>query len=194
MYLMKILKPLLLTSLLISLPAISQEEDCESTAIQIPAAELLGTMKVISEGLYKDISTLKVNLDGEGKLSVLYEKGVPKLIKLTYTNGDGTSIIQKSFDEIANGVPLVYENKSKPGKAIILEKGSSFKNGNNFSFSLKVRTSLKPEKHTSYPIEFNSDMTSPKLLSNSKSFKSIVLSPGVSLMSWDGTFKKVEFK
>lgn len=192
MYLMKNLRPLLLSSLLITLPAVA--EDCESTAVQVPAAELLSTMKAVSENLYKDVSSLKVNMDGEGKLSVFYEKGVPKLIKLTYTNGDGTSVVQKSFDEIANGHPLIYENKSKPGKAIVLEKGSSFKNGNNFSFSLKVRTSLKPEKHTTYPIDFNSDMSSPKLLSNNKSFKNIVLSPGISLMSWDGTFKKVEFK
>lgn len=191
---MKNLRPLLLSSLVMTLPAFAQVEDCESTAIQVPASELLSTMKTVSESLYKDVSSLKVNMDGEGKLSVFYEKGVPKLIKLTYTNGDGTSVVQKSFDEIGNGNPLIYENKSKPGKAIILEKGNRFKNGNNFSFSLKIRTSLKPEKHTSYPIEFDSNMSSPKLLSNSKSFKNIVLSPGISLMSWDGTFKKVEFK
>lgn len=175
-------------------PLLAQDEKCENEAIQIPASALLKTMKAVSEGLYKDVSKLKVNHDGEGKLSVFYEKGEPKLFKLTYTNSKGTVIIQKSFEELEKGNALVYQNTDKPGKAIVLEKDQSFKNGDKFNFKLSIRTSVDPEKHKSFPVVFNSDVKSPKISSNQKSINNIVISPGISMFKWDGTFTKVEFK
>jgi hypothetical protein len=189
---MKNLKLLLISSLVFFLSAAHSSEMC--TSVQVPAAELLNTLKAVSEGLYKDISFLKVNLDGDGKLSVFYENGEPKLLKLTYTNSKGTIVVQKSFDELERGIPLVYENKDKPGKAIVLEKTTGFKDGDKYSFKLSIRSGVDPEKHAAHQIDFESDPSGPKLLSNKKPFKNIVLSPGVSMFSWDGTFKKVEFK
>lgn len=192
---MKTLKLTLLSLLFISLSAAAGEPDCESTAIQVPAEGLLKTLKAASEGLYKDVASLKVNHDGEGKLSIFYENGVPKLLKMTYTNGKGaTSIGQKSFEELAAGKPLNYENKDKPGNAIILEKGPTFINGSKYSLVLKIRSKLDPVQYTSYPIEFESDMAAPKLSAKGKNFKNIIISPGVSWLSWDGTFTKVDFK
>jgi hypothetical protein len=187
------LKLLYIVSVFLSFNLSASEIDCESPAILVPGSQVLKTMKTISDNLYKDIATMKVNMDGEGKLSVFYEKGEPKLLKLTYTNSKGTVIIQKTFEELSKGVPLIYENKDKPGKAIILEKSDSFKNDKKFSFRLKVRTSYDPEKHSSFPIDFEADINTSKVSSNQKQFKNIILSPGVSFLSWDGTFKKVEF-
>lgn len=190
---MKMLKLMLVPVLLISLSVNAAEEDCDS--VPLPAKDLLRTLKAASEGLYKDIAGLKVNHDGEGKLSIFYENGVPKLLKMTYTNAKGvTSIGQKSFDELASGKPLNYENKDKPGNAIILEKGPAFVNGSKYSLVMKIRSKLDPVEYTSYPIEFDSEMSAPKLSSKGKNFKSIVISPGVSWLAWDGTFTKVDFK
>lgn len=194
MYPMKNLKVLLLLALFSVTQAMCAEVECESSAIQVPAKELLRTMKAVSEGMYKDIATMKVNMDGEGKLSVYYEKGEPKLIKFTYTNGKGTVVIQKSFEELEKGIPLIYENSERPGKAIVFEKGDVFKRDKSFGFRLKVRSSVDPERHQTFPIDFDPEMSAPKLTTGQRQFRSIVLSPGISMLSWDGTFKRVEFK
>lgn len=170
------------------------EVDCDpALAIPVAAGELLGTLKSVSEGLYKDIAVLKVNHDGEGKLSVFFEKGVPKILKLTYKNDNGTVVKQITFDELAKGNPLIYENTDKPGKAIMLEKGPNFKEG-SYDFKLKVRSKLSPEQFQTYPLNFNPDVNSPKVTHNKKTFNKMIISPGVSMFSWDGTFKNVEFK
>lgn len=170
------------------------EVDCDpALAIPVAAGELLSTLKSVSEGLYKDIATLKVNHDGEGKLSVFFENGVPKILKLTYKNGNGTVVKQVTFDDLAKGNPLIYENNDRPGKAIMLEKGPSFKEG-NYDFKLKVRSKLSPEEFQTYPLNFVPNVNSPRVTHNKKTFNKMVISPGVSMFSWDGTFKNVEFK
>lgn len=180
--------------LLISLSAWSQEEHCEQIAIDIPTQALLKTMKTVSEGLYKDIATLKVNMDGEGKLSVYFENGEPKILKLTYKNGKGTVIKQATFDDLEKGTPLIYENSDIKGKAIVLEKAASFKNGKKYNFKFSVRSKVDPETLTSYPVSFEANPDAPVVSNGGSVFSKIVLSPGVSFFSWDGTFKKVEFK
>jgi hypothetical protein len=170
-------------------------DDCECPAIQVPASDLLLTLKRASDSLYKDIVSLEVKFDGKGKLSIFYEKGEPKLIKMTYTNSSGvTSISQKSFDDIQSGKALFYENKLKTGKAIIVERGDVFKDGRKYNLNIKIRTGLNPDTYSSYPIQFNSDLNNPHLAANGKEFSSIVISPGISMFAWDGTFKKVDFK
>lgn len=178
----------------LSFSAIAEEVMCPVNAPTPQVEELLNSLKKTSECLYKDIASLKVNMDGEGKLSVFYEKGVPKILKLTYTNKSGTTIKQITFDDLEKGKPLVYENTAKKGKAIVFEKSENFRQDKKFKFTLKVRSSVGPEKHNSYPLEFDSDENNPKVSSSGNSFSKMVLSPGVSFLSWDGTFKKVEFQ
>lgn len=181
--------------LLITLPSLSfaYEEDCEE-AMPVPtgAGELLKTLENVSNGLYKNIATMKVNHDGEGTLSVYFENGKPKILKLLYKNGSGTVIKQVSFDDLAAGKPLVYENPDKPGKAIILEKGPKF-NIDHYDFRFKIRSNLNPEEFETYPIQFKPSVNAPEITYKNKTFKEMVISPGVSMFSWDGTFKKVEF-
>ena len=53
---------------------------------------------------------------------------------------------------------------------------------------------MKPEKFATHELEFDANPNAPKILNKNKSFRSIIMSPGISFMSWDGTFEKVEFK
>ncbi|MCM2349004.1 MAG: hypothetical protein NDI69_03220 [Bacteriovoracaceae bacterium] len=173
---------------------LAEAEDCEyDQPLPVAAVELLDSLKKVSAGLYKDIATLKVNHDGEGKLSVYFENEIPKLIKLTYKNGSGTVVKQVSFDDLAKGKPLIYENPDKPGKAIVLEKGASFKEG-NYDFKFKIRSKVSPEEFQTYSINFRPDLEAPKITYNNKSFNKMIISPGISMFNWDGTFTKVEFK
>jgi hypothetical protein len=171
------------------------QEHCESDAIQVPAKDLLNTLKESSESLFKDVSAIEVRFDGKGKLSVFYEKGTPKLIKLSYTNGNGfMSVGVKTFDEIEAHNPLSYENKAKPGKAIVVERGSNFKEGDDYNLLIRIRSGINPDRYISYPIVFHSELNNPRLSSQGREFDSILITPGVSMFTWDGTFKKVEFK
>lgn len=193
---MKTFKLILMATVSLTLSVWAENpEECGDRGIQVPASELLGTLRMASEGLYRDVSGLEVKHDGKGKLSIFFENGVPKLLKMTYTNGNGkTTVGVKSFEDLENNKPLTYENKDKPGSAIILERAHSFREGSKYNLVLKLRSSLNPEKFTSYPIEFDSDMSAPKLSANGMEFKTMVIHPGISWMSWDGTFKKVDFK
>jgi hypothetical protein len=168
--------------------------DCETEAVPLPRVRAFQTLTNVTDEMYKDVARLKVNLDGEGKLSIYFEDGEPKILKLTYQNSKGTAVIQTTFEDIQNGKPLVYENPDIPGKAIVLDKGDVFKNGDNYTFNLKVRSKVRPESHTSYPVVLSTNSNIPKLSSGAKSINRIVISPGVSMFRWDGTFKRVEFE
>jgi hypothetical protein len=133
-----------------------------------------------------------VNHDGDGKISVYYEKGVPKILKFSYQNG--SVVITKTFEELEKGEEIVYQNKDHPGKAIILKKSGNFKQDNNYNFNLMLRSKVKPEEHKTYPIEFNSTATAPKIYYKNSQFKQIIISPGISFLSWNGTFTGVNFK
>lgn len=56
-----------------------------------------------------------------------------------------------------------------------------------------LRSKVKPEEHRTYPIEFDSTVSAPKLYYKDSQFKSIEISPGVSFLSWNGTFNGAEF-
>lgn len=190
------IKIIILILLSISLNVFSQdkidEENCKSASIQLPADKIVGDLSAITGKLFTDVATLKVNHDAEGKLSVYFEKGEPKILKFTYNNN--SVVITKTFEELEKGEEIVYQNKDHPGKAIILKKGEKFKNGDKYSFNLLLRSKKKPEEHKTYPIEFDANATSPKVSYKDSQFKQIVISPGVSFLSWNGTFTGVDFK
>jgi hypothetical protein len=181
--------------LLLSVNSFAQDEisegDCKSGAILEPAKNIIKDLEAVTAGLYKDIATFKVNHDGEGKLSVYYEKGVPKILKFSYQNG--SVVITKTFEELEKGAEIVYKNNDYPGKAIVLKKSGNFKDGSKYKFNLMLRSKVKPEEHKTYPIEFDSTASAPKLYYKDNKFKSIEISPGLRFLSWNGTFTGAEF-
>jgi hypothetical protein len=192
------MKKIIFLALLVVLPFNSfaqdqtGEEDCKTEAVLDPAKNLIDELDAVTGKLYKDVATFKVNHDGDGKLSVYFEKGVPKILKFSYKNN--SVVLTKTFEELENGSEIVYENKDRPGKAIIIKKGENFKSGDKYSFSLMLRSKVKPEEHKLYPIVFESNPTAPKVYYNNSPFKQIVISPGLRLLSWNGTFSGADFR
>lgn len=170
------------------------QEKCESDAVPLPGSDLIKTLEAVSNCLYKDVATLKVKQDGEGKLSIFYENGKPMLLKLFYKNDKGTMIKEISFADLEKGKQLVFENPDKPGKAMIFQKGKNFQKDGKYNFKLSVRTSLKPVEHNDYEIAFNGDEKNPSITKGGNAFNNIIVTPGVSWLKWTGTFTKVEFK
>lgn len=168
--------------------------DCQNETEVGPVTQFIDSYKKVENGMYKNIFDMKVNMDGEGKISVYYEKGEPKILKLSYNNKKGEVTKTITFEELAQGKELIYENKDIPGKAIVLSKGEPFNSGDDFKFKMGYRSGVKPDKLSNVNLSFDSTYASPKVAANGKEFKKMVLSPGVSFLSWDGTFKKVEFQ
>ncbi len=188
------MKPLFLYLMLcLVFSAHAVDEDC----VQGPEDTLtnfIGDLSKINDSMYKKVLDLKVNHDGEGHLSVFNDgQGNPQLLKLTYKSKGGT-VMNKvlTFKELADGKSLWYESDDIKGKAIVVEKAEPFSSNKTFQFKVKVRSSLNPEKFLSNVVKFQAD--SHTIMNNNKPFKTIVLSPGISFFSWDGTFKKIEFK
>jgi hypothetical protein len=183
----------LLMTLVFSAHAI--EEDCEQINGKDEFASFVADLSKINDSMYKKVLDLEVNHDGAGNLSVFYDKnGIPQILKLSYKNKGGAMNKVLTFKDLANGESLWYENDEVKGKAIVVEKAEPFVSGKAYQFKVKVRSSLKPDKFTSHVVKFNADAKSHSVVNNNKTFKKMVLSPGISFFSWDGTFKKVDFK
>jgi hypothetical protein len=173
----------------------SDNLNCETEAIPPVGSGPVSMVSMVMGGMFKSISTLKVDYDGQGSLSVFYNNGKPSLLRLTYKNEKGTFDKTISLDGSA---PLVYENPEIPGPAIIVEKipGAS---ADGLQFELKVRREVRRDLpaggiFSSFKIDLSTDMNKPTVSHAGKPFKEVLISPGISFFKWDGTFKKVNFK
>ncbi len=173
--------------------------DCDTTAI--PGSQgvnnLLRNVQAVTDGMFQTVARLKVNHDGEGTIGVQYQNGQPVSVRLQYVTRQGTPVsLVRSLADLENGQPLVFQNAAVPGPAIILEGGSSFRQGNTFNFNIRLRTRLDPEQHSSHQIQLDASPNAPRLLTSGRAFNQIVISPGITLIppSWNGTFTGVQFR
>lgn len=156
--------------------------------------DLVDVLRAVSASQYSKVMDLKVNHDGEGSLSVHYENGKPKLLRLTYKNDGGEKSDVLSFADIAKGKEISYEHQDMAGKAIVVKAAQPFEVGGKYKFEVKLRSKLNPVAYSSHVIDFAAHPEKQAMLKDDKVFKRMVISPGISMFSWDGTFKKVEFK
>ncbi|MFA7614257.1 MAG: hypothetical protein WCY48_08470 [Candidatus Caldatribacteriota bacterium] len=155
---------------------------------------LVGVLRSVSNAQFVKVMDLKVNHDGEGSLSVHYENGKPKLLRLTYKNSGGEKSEVLSFEDIAKGKDISYEHQDMKGKAIIVKAADPFEVDGRYKFEVRLRSKVKPDSYTVHNIDFAAHPEKQLMLKDDKVFKQMVISPGIRMFSWDGTFKKVEFK
>lgn len=178
-----------------ALQAMSQElciqPEMNST---LEVESLVGVLRSVSNAHFVKAMDLKVNHDGEGSLSVHYENGKPKLLRLTYKNSGGEKSEVLSFEDIASGKDISYEHHEMKGKAIIVQAAKPFEVDGRYKFEVKLRSKIKPDSYTIHQVEFAAHPEKQSMLKDNRIFKQMVISPGISFFSWDGTFKRVEFK
>ncbi|MFA5582783.1 MAG: hypothetical protein WDA09_01100 [Bacteriovoracaceae bacterium] len=155
---------------------------------------LVHVLRSVSNAQFKKALDLKVNHDGEGSLSVHYENGKPKLLRLTYKNSGGEKSEVITFDDIAKGKDISYEHQDMKGKAIIVKAATPFENGGKYRFELKLRSKIKPDSYTTHILDFAAHPEKQQMLKDNKVFKQLIISPGIKMFSWDGTFKKADFR
>jgi hypothetical protein len=182
-------------------------EDCETSAIPgaRPVNSLLHNVQAVTDAMYQNLAELKVNHDGTGTIGVLFENGRPASLRFRYRNREGRSVsIEKSFGDLANGQPLIYQNQNISGPAIVLEPVLNFRNGSTYNFNLRLRTSMNPVQYSSHQIRFDANPIAPRLHSSNGLVQRIVISPGIHFRTlpsqilprpgWNGTFTGVEFE
>lgn len=155
---------------------------------------LVGVLRSVSNAHFVKAMDLKVNHDGEGSLSVHYENGKPKLLRLTYKNSGGEKSEVLSFEDISKGKDISYEHQDMKGKAIIVKASDPFEVDGRYKFEVKLRSQVKPDSYTIHALDFAAHPEKQMMLKDDKVFKQMIISPGIRMFSWDGTFKKVEFK
>lgn len=189
-------KTILITSaLFIPLGLYAQDEDCSQNPSELPVQvhELIGSLRAISNAQFKKVMDLKVNMDGSGSLAVHYENGKPTHLRLSYKNKGGEMNQVLSFDDIAKGKEIAYEHPDMKGKAIIVKARKPFESDGRFKFEVKLRSKIGPDQYNAHSIDLAAHPEKQVVLKDEKMFKQMVISPGVKMFSWDGTFKSVEF-
>ena len=193
----KIIKAAFVLSIVSLQPAwVMAEEECLPPSYEgtTEVEGLVNTLRAVSASQFKKVMDLKVNHDGEGSLSVHYENGKPKLLRLTYKNSGGEKSEVLSFADIAKGKDISYEHQDMKGKAIIVKAASPFESNGRYKFEVKLRSKVKPDNYAVHVLDFAAHPEKQTMLKDSKVFKQMVISPGIKMFSWDGTFKNVEFK
>lgn len=192
----KMIIPALILCMTSSAPLMAQGEECLTPDLSGPTEVdgLVQILRSVSASQFKKVMDLKVNHDGEGNLSVHYENGKPKLLRLTYKNSGGEKSEVLTFDDIAKGKDISYEHQDMKGKAIIVKAATPFEVDGKYKFEVKLRSKVKPENYTVHVVDFAAHPEKQTMLKDSKVFKQMVISPGIKMFSWDGTFKNVEFK
>lgn len=191
-----IIKIIFLTSaLFIPFGIFAQEEECSQNPSELPASvnDLIGSLRAVSNAQFKKVMDLKVNMDGNGSLAVHYENGKPTYLKLSYKNKGGEMNQVLSFADIAKGKDIAYEHPDMKGKAIIVKARKPFESDGQFKFEVRLRSKIDPDQYNAHSIDLAAHPEKQAVLKDGKIFKRMIISPGVKMLSWDGTFKSVEF-
>lgn len=168
-----------------------------SCAPQSIDEEFIDDFSKAVDGMYKEIATLKVKYKGEYKISVFFEDDQPKILRLS--NSDDKTSITIPFSDLAEGKPLAYEDPSKPGKALYLEKNETFLKDGKYQLIFAIRSEMPSKdkeeaKFTKYPIVLDANPSNPALYKDDKKVAKIEVSPNISWLKWTGTFDKPTFK
>lgn len=170
------------------------DEDCVQPTVMPVRAESTKDYSKIARELFKPVVGLEVRYDGEGALSVYFENGEPKSLRLYYKDREGVVTDKNiSFEDLKAGKQLIYENQQYPGKAITVEKNEPFKANNDYQFKVIVRTKL-PDGYTPYSISFHAHPEKHSVQHEGEKFRKLEFIPGRKrITKWNGTFEDLLF-
>lgn len=150
-----------------------------------------------SQQLYSKVVDLRVRLAGSGDLSVLVnDEGEVEAVRFNYRDKKDVKVLNITARELNQGMLLEYpalNGAVSPLKlSVVRPPGLDPSTGG--TFKLEIATSLDPAKFTSYQIKLGKSGNAWGVNQGSARVKEVIIHPGVSMFSWDGTFQKIEFK
>lgn len=175
------------------------DEDCQSLPPIAGESVMALSRDVLqsSQQLYSKVVDLRVRLAGSGDLSVLLnDEGEVEAVRFNYRDKKDVKVLNITARELNQGLLLEYPAQNgaiSPLKlSVVRPPGLDPSTGG--TFKLEIATSLDPAKFTSYQIRLGKTGNAWGVSQGSSRVKEVVIHPGVSMLSWDGTFQKIEFK
>ncbi|MBY0517619.1 MAG: hypothetical protein K2P81_11955 [Bacteriovoracaceae bacterium] len=146
---------------------------------------------------FTKILNLSVNHAGRGDLSILLNPaGEIEAVKFYYKDGDNIKSYVVTSEELNQGKAIEYSSKDGGPSPLRLEaiRPPGLNPGKGGPFNLEIATSLNPLKKRLHTVKLSKENGKWVVDALGVRAKEVILDPGISWLSWDGTFQKVEFK
>ncbi len=153
----------------------------------------------VTEQMFKNVLKFNVKMAGEGNISVLVnDKGQLEALRLNYSHKDDKKsfVLDRTKLDRAERIslpgrpgeddqpPLQFYPVKPPGLDFV--KGGVFK--------IAIITEQDPPRTEEYEVTLRKSGPDWILDQNNRKVTSMTLHPGVSFLSWKGTFNRIEFR
>lgn len=184
--------------LLFSLPALAQLPCDKSLTITNQKIEDLSQQVLQATQLsYAKVVDLKVKHAGKGDLSILLnEANEIVAVRFNYSDGKEVQMLNVTAAELNQGKALQYPGPdgavSPLRLSVVRPPGLNPATGG--TFNIEIATDIEPVKLKSYKLQLGKVGNKWNVGQGSARVKDVIIHPGISWASWDGTFQKIEFE
>lgn len=184
--------------LLISLPSLAQIPCDKSLTITNEKIETLSQQVLqATQESYAKVVDLKVKHAGKGDLSILLnEANEIVAVRFNYSDGKEVQMLNVTAAELNQGKALQYPGPdgavSPLRLSVVRPPGLNPATGG--TFNIDIATDIEPVKLKSYKLQLGKVGNKWNVGQGSARVKDVIIHPGISWASWDGTFQKIEFE
>ena len=184
--------------LLISLPSLAQIPCDRSLTISNEKIEALSQQVLqATQESYAKVVALKVKHAGSGDLSILLnEDNEVVAVRFNYSDGKDVQVLNVTAAELNQGKALQYPGPdgavSPLRLSVVRPPGLNPTTGG--TFNIDIATDIEPVKLKSYKLQLGKTGNTWTVGQGNARVKDVIIHPGISWASWDGTFQKIEFE
>jgi hypothetical protein len=184
--------------LLFSLPALAQLPCDKSLTITNQKIEDLSQQVLQATQLsYAKVVDLKVKHAGTGDLSILVnEENEVVAVRFNYRDGKDVKMINVTADELNQGKSLQYPGPDGAVSPLRLSvvRPPGLNPGTGGTFNIDIATAIEPVTLKNYKLKLAKTGNLWSVGQGNTRVKDVIIHPGISWASWDGTFKKIDFQ
>ncbi len=185
--------------LFLSLPALAQE-NCDPQTLAMNSLDSFAQQNLAAANmLFKNVLKFNVKMAGDGNISVLLdERGNLEAIRLNYNHNNEKKffILDREKLESADRISLPGrpgENDQPPLQFYpVKPPGLDFVKGG--AFKIAITTEQSPPRVEEYVVTLRKSGSDWIIDQRDRQVKEMTLHPGLSFLSWKGTFNKIDFR
>jgi hypothetical protein len=176
------------------------QENCDPVPLVPVAISTLAQQNLaVTEQMFRNVLRFNVKMAGDGNISVLLNpQGNLEAIRLNYTNNDDKKsfVLDRAKLDRAERISLPGrpdEDDRPPLQFYPLKPpGLDFQRGG--VFKVAIMTSQDPPRTEEYEVTLRKSGSDWIIDQNNRRIHTMTLHPGVSFLSWKGTFDRIEFR